>query len=278
MSPERAEELLALAQTAIDDAAIAGLSSWTRLSATYDAAVCIVAVLGRSEVPWWVERGDLLEKLLGGVQLDSDTMEDLQVLLGPNRREAYGGAGVKHADVDCALNRVKRMLIEARAQTSMLEDENAGKRWLEENAGGIRAYNARVEHGLFYARQAEEESLASPKEPGAADDLRAVFDAPAQLQSKVKKEDGPEYFDVVIIARSLKTDIWLALEGHLVQKDDGTLVTRILPGHYTVEFGLGSPTYPLHVTTNVRWTEEEITAGPPCARPIPYVPSSDSEP
>jgi hypothetical protein len=162
-------------------------------------------------------------------------------------------------------------------KVSMLEDENAGERWLDENAEGIREYNTRIEQGLFYARQAEDERLASLKEPDAADELRAVFDAPAQMQSKVKKEGGAEYFDVVVIARSPKTDIWLAHEGHLVQKSEGTLVTRILPGHYTVEFGLGSPTYPLQVTTDVRWTEEEITADPPCARPIPHVPSADSE-
>lgn len=79
-------------------------------------------------------------------------------------------------------------------------------------------------------------------------------------------KDGAEYFDVVIVARSPKTAIWLAHEGHLVQKSGGTLETSILPGHYTVEFGLDAPTYPLHVTSDVRWTEEEITAGPTCTR------------
>ena len=91
-------------------------------------------------------------------------------------------------------------------------------------------------------------------------------------------EDDAEYFNVVIVARSPKTDIWLAHEGHLVQKSDGKLETSILPGHYTVEFGLGSPTYPLQVTCDVRTTEDEITAGPPCPRPIPYVPPLESEP
>ncbi len=91
-------------------------------------------------------------------------------------------------------------------------------------------------------------------------------------------EDGAEYFDVVIVARSPKTDIWLAHEGHLVQKSDGTLETSILPGHYTVEFGLGSPTYPLHVAADARWLEEEITAGEPCLRPVPFVPPLESEP
>ena len=91
-------------------------------------------------------------------------------------------------------------------------------------------------------------------------------------------DDGAEYLDVVIVGGSPKTDIWLAHEGHLVQKSDGLLKTSIMPGQYTVEFGLGSPTYPLHVVRNIRLTEEEITAGPPCSRPVPYVPPSDLEP
>lgn len=86
-----------------------------------------------------------------------------------------------------------------------------------------------------------------------------------------------EYFEIVIIARSPITDIWLAHEGHLVQKSDGELKTSILPGHYTVEFGLGTSTYLLHVTQNLRLTEEELTSHPPCPRPVPEFPSVESE-
>lgn len=85
----------------------------------------------------------------------------------------------------------------------------------------------------------------------------------------MRNEDGVKYFEIVIVARSPKTDIWLAHEGHLVQKGDGVLATNILTGDYTVEFGLGSPTYPLLVARDVRWTEEEITASPPCPDPFP---------
>jgi hypothetical protein len=91
-------------------------------------------------------------------------------------------------------------------------------------------------------------------------------------------EDAAEYFEVVIVARSTNTDIWLAHEGHLVQKSYGSLKTSIMPGLYTVEFGLGAPTYPVHVVRDVRLTEEEITAGTPCPRPVPYFPPSDAEP
>jgi hypothetical protein len=89
--------------------------------------------------------------------------------------------------------------------------------------------------------------------------------------------DGAEYFEVVTVARSPNTDIWLAHEGHLVQKSTGTLATSIFPGRYTVEFGLSAPTYPLHVTEDVRCTEEEITAGPPCPRPVPYISPGESK-
>ena len=88
-------------------------------------------------------------------------------------------------------------------------------------------------------------------------------------------QDGARYFEVVIVARSPNTDIWLAHAGHLVQKSKGTLETSILPGDYTVEFGLGTTTYPLQVIRNARWTEEEITAGPSCPRPIPSIPVED---
>ena len=91
-------------------------------------------------------------------------------------------------------------------------------------------------------------------------------------------EDGAKYFEVVIFARSPDTDIWLGDdEGHLVQKSEGTLETSIQSGHYTVEFGLGTTTFPLHVTENVRWTEEEISTGPSCPRPIPIIPPLESE-
>lgn len=83
------------------------------------------------------------------------------------------------------------------------------------------------------------------------------------------KEHNAEYFEVVIVARLPETDIWLAHDGHFVQKSDGKLETSILPGHYTVEFGLGTPTYPLHVMQNLLLTEEELTSHPPCPRPIP---------
>ena len=84
----------------------------------------------------------------------------------------------------------------------------------------------------------------------------------------------PVYYDLVIVATSPVTDIWLGDdEGHLVQKEIGTLATSLLPGYYTVEFGLGSPPYPIHLQRGSRYTQAELAAGPTCARPIPKLAS-----
>lgn len=83
-------------------------------------------------------------------------------------------------------------------------------------------------------------------------------------------KDEPVYYDLVIVATSPTTEIWLGDDGgHLVQKETGTLETSLLPGHYTVEFGLGSPPYPIHLTKATRYTQVELAAGPTCPRPIP---------
>jgi len=83
-------------------------------------------------------------------------------------------------------------------------------------------------------------------------------------------EADPTYYDLVIIAGSPTTEIWLGDEdGHFVQKETGTLHTSLLAGCYKVEFGLGSPPYPIHLEKAHRYTQEELAAGPTCSRPIP---------
>lgn len=80
----------------------------------------------------------------------------------------------------------------------------------------------------------------------------------------------PVYYELVITASSPTTAIWLGDdEGHLVQKEIGILETSLLPGDYTVEFELGSPTYPIHLAKASRYTQAELAAGPTCARPVP---------
>lgn len=83
-------------------------------------------------------------------------------------------------------------------------------------------------------------------------------------------EVEPVYFDLVVVSTSPTTAIWLGDDdGHLVQKEIGTLETSLLPGDYTVEFGLGTSPYPIHLTKASRYTQSELAAGPTCARPIP---------
>jgi len=83
-------------------------------------------------------------------------------------------------------------------------------------------------------------------------------------------EVQPVYYDLVIVAASPTTDIWLGDDdGHLVQKETGTLETSLLPGDYTVEFGLGTTPYPIHLATSSRYTQAELAAGQTCSRPIP---------
>ena len=80
----------------------------------------------------------------------------------------------------------------------------------------------------------------------------------------------PVYYDLTIVASSPATDIWLGdNEGHLVQKEIGTLETSLLPGDYTVEFGLGTTAYPIHLAIPSRYSQRELAAGLTCARPIP---------
>jgi len=72
----------------------------------------------------------------------------------------------------------------------------------------------------------------------------------------------------LVIRASPHTDIWLAdNDGHFVQKERGTLDTSLLPGDYVVEFGLGTPTYRIHLRKDSEYSQAEIEAGPSCPRP-----------
>jgi hypothetical protein len=78
----------------------------------------------------------------------------------------------------------------------------------------------------------------------------------------------PTYYDLVIVTTSPSTEIWLGDDrGSLVQHEVGTLETSLLPGDYVVEFCLGTTTYPIHLASSSRYTQEEIEAGPTCPRP-----------
>jgi len=80
------------------------------------------------------------------------------------------------------------------------------------------------------------------------------------------------YRELVIIATSPTAEIWLGDdEGHFVQKGIGSLETSVMEGRYTVEFGLGTRTYPIHLTEDARYTEAQLRNGPSCPRPTPNV-------
>ncbi len=72
----------------------------------------------------------------------------------------------------------------------------------------------------------------------------------------------------LVIEAQPRVDIWLAdADGHLVQKETQKLDTQLLPGHYVVEFGLGTQTYPIKLSADNSYTQAEIEAGPKCHRP-----------
>ena len=78
------------------------------------------------------------------------------------------------------------------------------------------------------------------------------------------------YLELVIVAESTSTEIWLGdSDGHFVQKGVGLLRSRLLPSDYVVEFGLGSATHPISLTEKSCYTESELVAGPRCPRPVP---------
>lgn len=78
-----------------------------------------------------------------------------------------------------------------------------------------------------------------------------------------------KYFELEIEAVSPKTEIWLGDDdGSLVEKAVGKLDTSVMAGDYVVEFGLGAPTYPIRLDSDLRTTQAQLTAGPTCARPV----------
>jgi hypothetical protein len=80
--------------------------------------------------------------------------------------------------------------------------------------------------------------------------------------------DGREYHRVFIQASESSTDIWIGDDhGHPVLRKFGSLDVHLLPGFYTVQFGLKSETYPLRLNAPIRRTEAEIRAGPTCPKP-----------
>jgi hypothetical protein len=81
------------------------------------------------------------------------------------------------------------------------------------------------------------------------------------------------YYDLVVVAESPDTEIWLGDdEGYFVQKATGILSSSLLPGMYIVEFGLGTPQYEIDLSAASHYTERQLTAGASTPRRIPKFP------
>ncbi len=84
-----------------------------------------------------------------------------------------------------------------------------------------------------------------------------------------QKSSEQIYYSITIEANSPDTEIWLGDDdGHFVQKETGCLNSSVMPGNYTVEFGLGTRCYPISLNEDMRLTQVEIEAGPSCQRPL----------
>ena len=80
--------------------------------------------------------------------------------------------------------------------------------------------------------------------------------------AKAKRADRKrEACELVIVADSPDTDIWLGNDhGHLIQRATGTLTASLVPGEYTVEFGLGSFPYPIRLEQASQYRQAELVA------------------
>jgi hypothetical protein len=76
-----------------------------------------------------------------------------------------------------------------------------------------------------------------------------------------KTGSGRGACELVIVADAPDTDIWLGNDhGHLIQRATGTLQASLVPGEYTVEFGLGSFPYPVRLEHSTRYRQSELVA------------------
>jgi hypothetical protein len=89
----------------------------------------------------------------------------------------------------------------------------------------------------------------------------------------MSKASQATYYDLVIVAESPDTEIWLGDDaGYFVQKETGTLASRLLPGIYIVAFGLGTPQYAIDLSAASHYTERQVTAGASTPRRMPQFP------
>jgi hypothetical protein len=83
----------------------------------------------------------------------------------------------------------------------------------------------------------------------------------AKKRAKAKNDDrrAPRACELVILADAPETEIWLGNDhGHLIQRATGTLKASLVPGEYTVEFGLGSFPYPIRLEQSMEYRQSEL--------------------
>ena len=89
----------------------------------------------------------------------------------------------------------------------------------------------------------------------------------------MSKASQATYYDLVIVAESPDTEIWLGDdEGYFVQKETGTLSSSLLPDMYIVKFGLGTPQYEIDLSADSHYSERTLAAGAYTPRHIPQFP------
>ena len=72
----------------------------------------------------------------------------------------------------------------------------------------------------------------------------------------------PKYWRLQIDAPASDAEIWIGDEwGNFVQKGVGFLETRLLPGKYTVEFGLGQPQHVIDLTQDTQYDSRQKESG-----------------
>lgn len=67
-----------------------------------------------------------------------------------------------------------------------------------------------------------------------------------------------KYHNLKIMAEGPK-DIWLSDDvGFLVQREDDFMDTRLIPGDYFVEFGLGNKKYPIKLDRDLEFKQSDF--------------------
>ena len=79
------------------------------------------------------------------------------------------------------------------------------------------------------------------------------------MAKKGKKTASGRACELVIVADASDTEIWLGNDhGHLIQRATGTLKASLVPGDYTVEFGLGSFPYPIRLDGATEYRQSQL--------------------